>query len=77
MNKRLRQLVDSLKEDGLDKTITILKTPESRQTHKDVDQFLDNLDEFEEASIKVHILVYGNGCSYCHHENVHSYPNYC
>lgn len=44
--------------------------------HEDVTEFLYNLHKFEAASRKVDILVGGNGCGYCHPENLHAYPNY-
>lgn len=79
MDRRLRNLVDSLREKGLleGKVVVIPETDQSRQVHKDVTKYLENLRKFEAASRKVNIVVGGDGCSYCHPATIHNYPNYC
>jgi len=80
MNQRqkLSELRKNLNEKGLlGKVVVISETPESRQVHQDVTQYLGKLRQFEEASKRVDIMVGGSDCAYCHPATVHHYPNYC
>jgi hypothetical protein len=75
--QRLDQLISSLRKKGLlGKALAAPDIPEIRQTHRDVDSALGQVDRFVEESKKCEILVTGSGYGSYSGANINHYPNF-